>query len=92
MPNRAAGRRAALLAGLATAWLLLACAPALAHATLVEASPARGGEVPEPPDRVELRFTEPVDAEFDDRGRGLVAGGFDAEDAHGREHSRVKTG
>jgi copper transport protein len=65
MLNRAAGRRAALLTGLAAAWLLLYCAPALAHATLVEASPARGGEVPEPPDWVELRFTEPVDAEFD---------------------------
>jgi copper transport protein len=65
MLNRAAGRRAALLTGLAAAWLLLYCAPALAHATLVEASPARGGEVSEPPDRVELRFTEPVGAEFD---------------------------
>src|SRR4028119_1688155 len=65
MLNRAAGRRAALLTGLAAAWLLLYCAPALAHATLVEASPARGSEVSEPPGRVELRFTEPVDAEFD---------------------------
>jgi len=65
MPNRAARRRVALLAGLAAAWLLLACAPALAHATLVGASPPRGGSVSEPPDRVELRFTEPVDAEFD---------------------------
>jgi copper transport protein len=65
MPRRAARWRVALLAGLASAWLLLSCAPALAHATLVEASPARGGEVPEPPDRVELRFTEPVGAEFD---------------------------
>ena len=65
MPRRAARRRVALLAGFAAAWLLLCCAPALAHATLVEASPARGSEVSEPPGRVELRFTEPVDAEFD---------------------------
>ena len=65
MPNRAARKRVALLAGLVAAWLLLSCAPALAHATLVEASPERGGEVPEPPGRVELRFTEPVGAEFD---------------------------
>jgi copper transport protein len=65
MTNRAAGRRGALLAGLAAAWLLLSCAPALAHAALVESSPARGSEVPESPDRVELRFTEPVGAEFD---------------------------
>jgi copper transport protein len=65
MSLRAARRRAVLLAGLACAWLLLACAPALAHANLVDASPARGGEVSKPPERVELRFTEPVDAEFD---------------------------
>ncbi len=65
MSTRPAKRRAAILAGLAFAWLLLACAPALAHATLVEATPPRGGEVSEPPERVELRFTEPVDAEFD---------------------------
>ena len=65
MPNGAAGRRIALLAGLAAAWLLLSCAPALAHATLVGASPPRGGEVPESPEQVELRFTEPVGAEFD---------------------------
>ena len=38
-----------LLAGLAAAWLLLACAPALAHANLVEASPPREGEVSRPP-------------------------------------------
>jgi copper transport protein len=58
-------RRVALLAGLAAAWLLLYCAPALAHATLVGASPSQGGEVSEPPGRVELRFTEPVGAGFD---------------------------
>jgi copper transport protein len=65
MPTGVARRRAALLAWLASAWLLLACAPALAHANLVEASPPQGGEVSKPPERVELRFTEPVDAEFD---------------------------
>src|SRR5918998_1359246 len=43
MTNGAAGRWVALLAGLASAWLLLCCAPALAHATLVGASPPRGG-------------------------------------------------
>jgi copper transport protein len=65
MPRGAAKRRAALLGGLVAAWLLLACAPVLAHATLVGASPPRGGSVSEPPERVELRFTEPVGAEFD---------------------------
>ena len=54
-----------LLAGLAAAWLVLACAPALAHANLVETSPPQGGDVSKPPERVELRFNEPVDAEFD---------------------------
>jgi copper transport protein len=65
MPKSATKRRAAVLAELACAWLLLACAPALAHANLVEASPPRGSEVSKPPERVELRFSEPVDAEFD---------------------------
>jgi copper transport protein len=58
-------RRAVLLAGLAAVWLVLACAPALAHATLVEASPRPGGEMSKPPERIELHFSEPVDAEFD---------------------------
>jgi hypothetical protein len=49
MPKRAAIRRGVLLAGLAAAWLVLACAPALAHANLVEASPPQGGEVSTPP-------------------------------------------
>jgi copper transport protein len=65
MTKSATKRRAALLAGLAAAWLVLACAPALAHANLVEASPPQGAEVSKPPERVELRFNEPVDAEFD---------------------------
>ena len=66
MPKKAARRRrAALLAWLACAWLLLACAPALAHANLVEATPRPGGEVSKTPERVELRFNEPVDAAFD---------------------------
>ena len=65
MSKSAAKRRAAVLAKLACAWLLLACAPALAHANLVEASPPQGSEVTKAPERVELRFSEPVDAEFD---------------------------
>jgi copper transport protein len=66
MPKSATRRsQAALLAGLVCAWLLMACAPALAHANLVEASPPPGGEVSKPPERVELHFSEPVDAEFD---------------------------
>ena len=64
MPKRATKKRAVLFAGLACAWLLLACASALAHANLVEASPPPGGEVSKPPERIELHFNEPVDAEF----------------------------
>src|SRR5918999_1294668 len=84
MPKSATKRRAALLAGLTAAWLLLACAPALAHATLVEASPPQGSEVSKPPERVELHFSEPVDAEFDP----VVVRGADGarDDAH---HARV---
>ena len=82
MPKSATKRRAALLAGLACAWLVLACAPALAHANLVEASPPRQGEVSKPPERVELRFSEPVDAEFDPVVvRGADGARVDAHDA-----------
>src|SRR5919112_541324 len=83
MPKSATKGRAALLVGLACAWLLLACAPALAHANLVEASPRPGGEVSKPPERVELRFNEPVDAEFDPVVVRTVSGArVDAHNAH----------
>lgn len=57
--------RLAIVSWLAATWLLLACVPALAHANLVGATPPQGGEVSKPPEQVELRFSEPVDAEFD---------------------------
>jgi copper transport protein len=57
--------RLAVAVWLSVAWVVLSCAPALAHATLIEASPPQGGKAPAPPERVELRFTEPVDAGFD---------------------------
>src|SRR5919107_3746300 len=83
MPKSATKRHATLLAGLACAWLLLACAPALAHATLVEATPRPGSEVSRPPERVELHFSEPVDAEFDPVVvRGADGARVDAHDAH----------
>ena len=40
------------------------CSPALAHATLRE-SPASGASLRGTPEQVRLRFSEPVDAEFD---------------------------
>jgi methionine-rich copper-binding protein CopC len=52
MPKSATKSRAALIAGLAAAWLVLASAPALAHANLVEASPPQGSEVSKPPEHV----------------------------------------
>lgn len=63
-PGVAMGRLAPVL-WISAAWLLLACAPALAHANLIEATPPQGGRLHAPPERVELRFSEPVDAGFD---------------------------
>jgi methionine-rich copper-binding protein CopC len=64
MIPRAGSRRFVALMGLSIAWLLLSCVPALAHARLVQEKPADGADLTESPDRVELRFSEPVDAEF----------------------------
>lgn len=57
--------RLAIALWLAAVWVLMSCTPALAHATLVGSSPPQGGKVPAPPEQVELRFSEPVDAGFD---------------------------
>ena len=64
MVSRAGSRRLVALLWLSAVWLLLSCAPALAHARLVQEEPADGATLAESPDRVELRFSEPVDAEF----------------------------
>jgi methionine-rich copper-binding protein CopC len=58
-------RRSAALFGLSIVWLLLLCGPALAHAELIEAYPADGDTLAEPPDQVRLQFTEPIEAAFD---------------------------
>jgi methionine-rich copper-binding protein CopC len=50
---------------LATLWLTVWCAPALAHARLLQETPASGASLAEPPEQVRLRFNEPVNAEFD---------------------------
>jgi methionine-rich copper-binding protein CopC len=50
---------------LAALWLTVWCAPALAHARLVQERPASGTSLDEPPEQIRLRFNEPVDAEFD---------------------------
>src|SRR3712207_3898586 len=64
MRLRAGRRRLVALLWLSAAWLLLSCVPALAHARLVQEKPAGGATLAESPNRVELRFSEPVDAEF----------------------------
>ena len=56
--------RLAVLFGLAAAWLLLLCGPALAHARLVETYPTDGGTLAESPEQVQLLFSEPIEAEF----------------------------
>ena len=61
---RGAFRVVALLV-LSFGWILPWSAPASAHAQLSEATPASGTTIRESPDLVSLRFTEPVEAEFD---------------------------
>jgi len=51
--------------GLTLCWLLLLCAPALAHATLLKEWPASGARLDKPPEQVRLQFNEPVEAVFD---------------------------
>lgn len=62
--SRGALRALALLA-LSFAWTALWVESASAHAQLSEADPAAGTTIREGPDLVSLRFTEPVEAEFD---------------------------
>lgn len=64
MANGGKLRLAALL-GLSAVWLLVLCAPALAHARLVETYPADGDILANSPEQVQLRFNEPVEAEFE---------------------------
>ena len=83
MAPRSSVGRLAIVSWLTATWLLLPCAPTLAHANLVGASPRPGGEVSKPPERVELRFSEPVDAEFDPVVVRTVSGArVDAHNAH----------
>lgn len=56
--------RAATLLGSCLAWLVLSCAPALAHAGILEASPEEDRTLASPPEQVSLTFNEPVEAEF----------------------------
>src|SRR3712207_1998953 len=64
MTQLAGTRRLVALLWLSAAWVLLSCVSALAHANLVGSSPPQGSKLSTPPERVELRFSEPVDAGF----------------------------
>lgn len=57
--------RLGTLLGLSAVWLVLSCAPALAHARLEESYPADGGTLSASPEQVQLLFNEPIEAEFD---------------------------
>jgi methionine-rich copper-binding protein CopC len=62
---RVSMRRLTVLLGLSAAWLLVLCAPLLAHARLVEMFPREGATLSQSPEQVRLRFSEPIEAEFD---------------------------
>lgn len=57
-------RTAIACSGLAVLAVLAFPAAASAHAMLESSSPARGAQVERAPDRVELRFNEPVEIAF----------------------------
>lgn len=65
MTTRPGAWRSAALLGLSAVWLLLLCAPVLAHARLVEAYPAEEEILAGSPEQVRLRFSEHVEAAFD---------------------------
>jgi methionine-rich copper-binding protein CopC len=56
--------RLVTLLGLSAVWLVLLCIPALAHARLLETYPAEEAVLAESPQQVQLRFNEPIEAEF----------------------------
>jgi methionine-rich copper-binding protein CopC len=64
MTPRVSTHRLVALLWLCAIWLLLSCAPVLAHARLLQEEPAEGATLANSPHRVELRFSEPVEAEF----------------------------
>ncbi|MDX6379247.1 MAG: hypothetical protein QOI57_271, partial [Rubrobacteraceae bacterium] len=56
--------RLVTLLGLSAVWLFLLCTPALAHARLLETYPTEEAILAEPPEQVQLRFNEPIEAEL----------------------------
>ena len=58
-------RRLTVLLGLSSAfWLVLLGAPALAHSQLLQADPASGATLSQPPMQVRLQFNEPIELAF----------------------------
>jgi len=64
MVSSLSARRLAALLGLSALWLSLLCTPALAHARLIQTDPADGERLSWPPEQVQLRFNEPIEAAF----------------------------
>lgn len=54
-----------LLVIVSALWLALWCAPALAHAGIVERQPDDGASLSRPPQQVKVTFNEPTDLAFD---------------------------
>lgn len=50
---------------LVAVWLFVLCSPAWAHARMLEASPNEGATLASPPEQVELRFSEEIEAAFE---------------------------
>src|SRR5437879_2003391 len=57
-------RRAAAAVALGGALVVLAAAPASAHASLLESTPVPGAVLQQSPKKITLSFSEPVDASF----------------------------
>jgi methionine-rich copper-binding protein CopC len=64
VPSLSSVRRLTVFVGLSAVLLLLPCAPVLAHAQLLQTEPEDGAVLTQPPDQVRLRFSEPIEAEF----------------------------
>ena len=64
VPSLSSVRRLTVFLGLSAVLLLLPCAPVLAHAQLLQAEPEDGTVLTQPPAQVRLRFSEPIEAEF----------------------------
>lgn len=87
--GRRATRRAVLAGVLTLVTLVLAAAPAGAHASLVSTDPAEGQVLPESPERLTLTFDEPVT--LADRGTRLFDAAGEEVEVDAASRDRVVT-